>query len=222
MIAGGLPAFGARRPPLDAHSLATTILSATRFRVRTGAQPRKTLWDMFWGWLGDRWNDLLDAFGRHVHLGKSFSFLAGDAIIVLAVAAVIFAAVRLLSNYVWEPSDSGRGDRGYAQRPSAHVLFAQSNAAADRGEFAVAIALLFQAALAALDVRGVVHDDPSRTVNECRREVRRTAPRCIEPFDALARAFTAVLYAEVPAGEAQWTSARAAYAALVRGPDNAA
>jgi hypothetical protein len=104
--------------------------------------------------------------------------------------------------------------RALAHNADAQTLYLQSTRAADRGDYAEAASLLFRAALAALDLRGVVHDDPSRTVNECRAAVRERAPQSTAPFDTIARTFTAALYADAPVSAQQWNAARSAFAEL--------
>jgi Domain of unknown function (DUF4129) len=107
------------------------------------------------------------------------------------------------------------GARPLPERASSRSLYALSDSAAQAGQYADAVALLFRAALAALDLQGVVHDDPSRTVNECRRAVRDRAPESVAAFDTIARAFTDALYAEETVSAQQWSAARDAYGALL-------
>jgi hypothetical protein len=94
----------------------------------------------------------------------------------------------------------------------AAALYAAAQSAAQSGRYAGAIALLFQAALAALDARGVLRDDPARTVNECRKDVRRHAPAFAGQFDVIARAFTGAIYAEDRVDAQEWSAVDRAYA----------
>ena len=217
MNAGGLPVFGAHRPPLEPYALARTILSERRFRVRVTAPARKTWWDVLVGWLGDRWHDLLGAFGKHVHVSPRVTVAAGDIVIVVVTALVIFVAVRLLSQYIAEGVSQLGTLRAVPSHAGAVELYEMSLEASRRGDYGAAVALLFRASLAVLDLRGVVHDDPSSTVNESRRQVRRTEPRLVEPFEVLARAFTAVVYADAPVSQTQWANACEAYLRLSDG-----
>ena len=221
MNAGGLPVFGAHRPPFEPHALARTILSEPRFQVRVSAPARKTWWDVLVGWLGDRWHDLLGAFGKHIHVSAGVSVATGDIVIVVVAALVIFVAVRLLSQYIAEGVSQAGTLRAVASRAGAAELYEMSLEASRRGDYGSAVSLLFRASLAVLDLRGVVHDDPSSTVNESRRQVRRTEPRLVEPFDVLSRAFTAVVYADVPVSQTQWANAREAYLRLSEGTNDA-
>ena len=221
MNAGGLPVFGAHRPPLEPHALARTILSEPRFRVRVSAPARKTWWDMLVGWLRDRWHDLVGAFGKHVHVSPGVSVATGDIVIVIVAALVVFVGIRLLSQYIAEGVSRPGTPRAVASHTGAVELYDMSLEASRRGDYGAAVALIFRASLGVLDLRGVVHDDPSCTVNESRRQVRGTDPRLVEPFDVLSRAFTAVVYADAPVSQTQWANAREAYLRLSEGMNDA-
>lgn len=177
------------------------------------AVEHKTWWDLFWGWLDDRWHQLVDAFAHHVHVGKNAGIAVGDIVLILTSAIVLLALIRLIAGYVREAPRAG-GVPLIPRHVAAESLYARSVQAASAGDYASAVTLLFRAALVALDVRGVLHDEPSHTVNDCRREVRERAPRALPPFDALARVFTAAIYADAPVTPAQWNAAREAYAQL--------
>lgn len=220
MIARGLPAFGSQPPPHNPHGLALQILSERRFRIRVTAPPHKTWWDIALSWLQNRWNDLVQAFAHHVRFGAAVSIASGDLILLFVAALVLIIAIRLLSGYIRESAAPAHDVRGLSPRAATDALFAQSMRAAELSQYAAAISLLFRAALAALDVQGLVHDQPSRTVNECRREVGERAPGFLAPFDALARIFTAALYADAPVTQAQWTAARDAYMRLISDRSN--
>lgn len=202
-----LPAFG-QRPPADPHAIARAILAEPRFRIRV-APVRTAWWTPITKWLGDRWHQLIDAFTHHVKIGTGASIAIGDLLLIAVIGLVVVVTVRLILQYVREaaPAEHARRLESHA---SSEDLYADAQNAAQQGEYARAIALLFSGALAALDVRGVVHDDPSHTVNECRREVRARAPQCSAPFDIIARAFSAVVYADAPVSAEQWERAREA------------
>ncbi|HLI96665.1 MAG TPA: DUF4129 domain-containing protein [Candidatus Baltobacteraceae bacterium] len=215
--------LGAQAPPHDAAALARRILSEPRFRVRVQAPPAHTWWDTLRQWVADRWNQLLDVFARHVHVGKEVSLATGDVLIGAAIIVFIVFAVRLLLGVV--------RDGAAAQSENAHALpvhadprelQAAAQRAAHEGAYAAAVALLFRAALSTLDARGVLRDDPARTVNECRADVRAHAFALSAAFDTIARGFTAAVYAEDRVSHAQWNDAEAAYAALTAAQGNAA
>lgn len=221
MNAGGLPVFGAHAPPLDPRAVARAILAEPRFARAHNAPAQETWWDRVLHWLGDEWDRLARALSHSVHIGTGTSVAAGDLIIAASAALVIVVLVRLLSQYVRQGA-ARAGAVPVSGKDSARKLYRQSLAAASSGRYAEAVTLLFRAALAALDVRGVVHDDPSFTVNECRREVGRAEPHFAAPFDALARIFSDVLYADAPVGPQTWNEALRAYAQIVQESSDAA
>lgn len=214
MNAGGLRAFGTLRPPIDPRELARKIVAEPRFRVTVVRPKPKTWWDVLMQWLGDRWHQLIDAFSRHVHVAPRVSVAIGDILIALAVLIVIAFGIRLGLGIAREQREPAARSRALPHNPDAQSLYAESRRAADRGDYTAATSLLFRAALAALDLQGIVHDDPSRTVNECRAAVRECAPQSTAAFDTIARAFTAALYADAPVSAQQWSAARGAFVEL--------
>lgn len=207
--------LGTPRPPHEPAALARRILSESRFRVLVPVRRTHTWWDTVRQWLADRWDQFWDALSRHVHVGGGWSVAAGDVLIAAIILLVVFIIVRLLMSMAREPGGAA------TLRASALPVHADPRelqtaalAAAQRGAYAVAIALLFQAALALLDARGLLRDDPARTVNECRSDVRLRAAHLSAPFDRVARLFTAAAYAEIRMSESQWAQAREAYDAF--------
>ncbi len=213
MNPGTLPTFGTQRPPVDPHVLARQILAEPRFRMHVGAASGKTWWDVVSEWLGARWTQLIEAFAQHVHMNAKAGAAAGDALLLIAVALVLITAIRLFANAARDRQIGGARVVPRS-RPSADALFAQSESAARSGDYAHAVAILFRAAMVVLAVRGAVRDDPSRTVNECRRELACSAPKFQSSFDALAAIFTATLYAGVTPAASQWNGAREAFLRL--------
>ncbi|HZZ66232.1 MAG TPA: DUF4129 domain-containing protein [Candidatus Baltobacteraceae bacterium] len=206
--------FGAQQPPIDPRALARHILSQHRFALGThAAVPPRTWWDVAMTWLGDRWVAFLSAFTTHVRLGKTAGVLAGDILLVAIAVFVLVVLFRLLSNTLADAAPALRA-APLPRTLRAHALYEKSLRAAAGGDYAAAIALLFRAALVCLDVRGVVHDRPSFTVNQTRRAVREHAAACIDAFEVLARIFTDALYAEHPVTADEWARARQAYAAI--------
>jgi hypothetical protein len=150
-----------------------------------------------------------------VHVSGRAGAALGDALIGAVILVFVIFGVRLLLGIVRED----RGVAGtHAQTLPAHVdareLQSAAQHAAHEGAYAAAIALLFRAALATLDARGVLRDDPARTVNECRADVCAHASALSGAFDRIARAFTAAVYAEDRVSQSHWTDVEAAYAAL--------
>lgn len=127
------------------------------------------------------------------------------------VAVVVVVAVRLLLNVSAENAAAASRVSALPQHADPGQLYAAAERAARQGTYAAAIALLFRAALAALDRRGALRDDPARTVNECRRDVRLRAAGLSAAFDFIAQAFTAAVYADDRVTAAQWSAAQRAY-----------
>lgn len=208
--------LGARQPPHAPAALARAILAQPRFRVRVTAPKQLTLWDRLWRWIADRWNDLANAFAHRVHLGSGASAAIGDVLILLVIAFVVAVLVRLLLNMTREPAHAAvAGITALEHHADARALHAAAREAAQAGAYGPAIALLFRAALATLDARGILRDDPARTVNQCRSDVRARAARLSAPFDRIARVFTAAVYADDPITPAHWSQAAEAYQALI-------
>lgn len=214
--------FGAHVARRDPHALAQEILGQSRFRMQVNGVRARTWWDALRDWIGERWNQLIDAFSHHVRIGAKASVAIGDVLLVAIIVLVLIVAVRLLLGMVRESGASAQGVRELQPRADARALHAAAQEAAARNDYAHAIALLLRAALATLDARGVLRDDPARTVNECRRDVHANVPHLSAPFDSIARAFTAAVYAEDRVTAEQWTQAERAYAAFVQPQSHAA
>jgi hypothetical protein len=217
------PAFGSQQPPTDPAALARGILEQPRFRIQTQAAPGHTWWDMLRQWLADRWDKLMSAFAHNVHLGPSASVAIGDVLIAVLAGLVVIAGARLLLSMAREHAAStALSASALPEHADAEKLYDAAQRAAAARAYALAVALLFRASLAALDVQGVLRDDPARTVNECRRDVRARAARISFAFEKIARAFTAAVYAEQGAGSEQWLDALRAYDALAAVQNDAA
>lgn len=215
------PQLGVKPPPHDPAALAREILSQPRFRVRVSAPQERPWWDAIRRWLADRWSDLANAFAQHVHFGRTAGIATGDVLIVLAIALVVVILVRLLLGVTRENLAAHGSVTQLAHRAGASALHAAACETAREGAYAAAIALLFRAALERLDARGLLRDDPARTVNQCRRDVRARASRLSAPFDSIARTFTAAVYAEDRITPAHWSEAEDAYRAFAAQADGA-
>lgn len=207
------------RPPLGARELARQILSEPRFRT---AVPRahRTLWEIFVDWLRGWWSRLWDALFSHVHIGNRASIVIGDALAVALIAVVVVVLVRLALGSIRE---ARRQDSAHPleDSPEPGALYELSRAAAANGDYRLAVALLFAAAMRRLERLGFAREDPSRTVNEWRRMLRGTQPAVLPAFDAISRPFVAAFYAEAPIERAEWMQAHDAYVALPVEPGRA-
>ena len=214
-MSAALRPFGLAQPPIDPQRLALRILSEKRFAQRVVRPVPHTWWDAVQSWLADRWHQLMDAFGRSVHVGRGATAALGDLVLVAVVILLVVVGARLLMQLSREYGTAA-GARPLAFRFAAADLYARAIAAAGERRYDRAVTLLFRATLASLDMRHALDDVPSRTVNECRRDVRARAPRFAGAFDGIARLFTAVAYANAAAGEAEWAQAREIYESTFR------
>lgn len=205
MTARGLPAFGAARPPHDPRALAHTILAQPRFQIH--GPPRETWWDRMWQWIGD----VLSRLFGGIHAGAGTLETVGTIVLIAACALVVVAIVRLLLSISGEYAAATPHVRTLQARAAAKHWYDRALQAAAADDYAHAVMLLFRAVLAILDLRGMVHDEPSRTVGESRSELRGRAPQYLSSFDSVARIFTAALYADAPVSRAQFETARTAY-----------
>jgi hypothetical protein len=198
------------RPPI-AIVRAVRAELAVPGRYHLAANPsHRSLFDMLLQWLGDRWNELWSLLTSHLKLGPGGTSLIGDAIVVLCVGAIAVIGAHVLSQFQYERTRRARVTALAAPR-SAHALAAQAAQAAQAGDYARAIRLVFIAAVTLLDLRGVVRDERSATINELRRALHERDGALEPAFVEIARLYTAAAYAQMPAGPDAWQRARAAY-----------
>ncbi len=206
-----------RNPPHDPAAVARAILSdSSRYHLALShvrVRPKSWLQNGF-EWVRDRYDALVHALAAHVHVSRTESFALGGLVIAVLAVVMGVAAFRLLRELNPETVRPARTN-AIESGPDARALYARSLRAAQAGQFARATTLLFAAAVAGLDLRGTLRGDPSATVGEFRRALRARDATLLPKFDAIARPFTAAAYAERSIDEAEWTSARAAFAQLV-------
>jgi hypothetical protein len=171
-------------------------------------------------WLSDRYEQFLQALSSHLHVGRGTVSLFGDVIVVACVLVIAFIGARLLMAV---QLDRVLRTRAIAIGPprSAHAIALAASAAAASGEYARAIRLLFTAAVTLLDLRGVLRDDPSATVNDLRRALRARNAAAETPFVEIARAFSSAAYAEERLDSTSWDAAHRAYERLSEAAANA-
>lgn len=192
-----------------------------RYQLAEPAQTFHPTWyQLFFLWVGDRFNDVIAWLAAHVHVGREGSGIAGAIVLLLSVAIVGFAGARLLMAL-----QVSRDRRFGASAPfapplrSARALLGAAVRAADANNFDRAVRLIFAAAVALLDLRGVISDDDGATINELRRALRLRDADAERPFATIARAYVSAAYAEARTGPEEWTAARDAYAALAARED---
>ncbi len=174
------------------------------------ATPHRSLLEIALQWFGDRWNDLWNLLTSHIKLGPSGTSLIGDLIVVFCVAAIAVIGAHLLAQLQYERTRR-EAATPLAQARSAHALAAQAAQAAQAGDHARAIRLIFMAAVTLLDLRGVVRDERSATINDLRRALHERDGTLEAAFVEIAHLYTAAAYAQLPTGPQAWQRARAAY-----------
>jgi hypothetical protein len=143
--------------------------------------------------------------------------IAAIVLITAAALALAFLIFRVTMLVVARQARMARSDVAgmpLAKHAGADETYDAACAAARTGSYGLAVALLFQAALLALDSSGRVPYDPARTAGEYRRAVRRSDAGAAGAFETLVRAFTYAAYAQSPAGERDWRDADAAYVSM--------
>jgi hypothetical protein len=213
VIAG--PVLRSAAPPANVQIVVREVLSQRQFRVPV-IPAHRTLWEMFWDWVRGVWSRLTDALSAHVHLSNGTAVVLGDAIAAALMLIVIIVAVRLLLGVLRDRRQRGEHWQALHSSGDPDDLYDLSLAAARRGDYARAIALLFGAAVLTIGGAGAMRADPSRTVNEWRRVARARNAALGALFDVLARRLTQAMYAERPVSAAQWDEAADAYMSLMR------
>jgi hypothetical protein len=197
------------------------VLAQPDFRtpVRAGPTraPKPNWFDRIWTSFADWWSRLLvRAFTAAAGI-PAIGNIVAFALIAAASVALAFLIFRIAMFVIARRARPGRISvvgTPLTDHPSADETYSAARAAARDGLYGLAIALLFQAALLALDRSGSVPYDSARTAGEYRRAVKRSVAGAAASFETLARAFTFAAYAETPAGEGDWRAADAAYASM--------
>jgi Domain of unknown function (DUF4129) len=146
---------------------------------------------------------------------RGLGILVVVVVYALVLGAVIYLVLALVEALVgWSPirGRSGIGVTQALETTAPQALRRQAAAAYARGEFGRAIALLFRAALFALDRAAIVAFDASRTPGEYRRVVRRTLPAQAPPFDDLSQRFVQASFGAAASRPQDYDAAEAAYA----------
>jgi uncharacterized protein DUF4129 len=205
-------------PRADVQSTVSSILAQPAYRVaetKPAPPPQQTIWEKFLEWI-QRWiSALFDRLSRVTEgvplLGDVFAIV----LITIAVLGLAYVGYRLADGIVARRR-TARGDAGEPLDAvlAPDELHAAALEAARAGDYARAVALLFHAALLALDRGSNIAYDPALTAGEYRRIVRRRAGWLSSDFDVLARIFTAAAFAQTPTDEPDWRQAAAAYAGI--------
>lgn len=198
-------------PPIDiTRAVRAELAVPGRYHLEKALPAHRSLIGLIFQWLYDRWSDLWNALTSHVKIGSAGASIIGDVLVVTSVVAIGLIGAHLLLQLEYART---RREQAVAltQPRSAHALAALAAQAAKSGDYARAVRLVFMAAVTLLDLRGVVRDERSATVNELRRRVHERDGALEPAFVEIARLYTATAYAQTPAGPDAWQRARAAY-----------
>ncbi len=202
------------KPPHDlVRAVRAELSTPGRYHLSQGRVGHRSWLSIALQWLGDRYTEFVQALSAHLHVGKNEVSLFGDAIVIVCVIVLGFIGARLLMAMQLDRARRSRAIAIGAPR-NAHAIAVAASRAAASGEYGRAIRLLFAAAVTLLDLRGVLHDDPSATVNDLRRALRTRNAAAEPPFVEIARAFSAAAYAEEQLDSSAWDAARVAYERL--------
>lgn len=202
------------RPPHDiARAVRDELSFPGRYHLGATQVAHKTWLQVAFQWLWDRYSEFERALAQRIHLGRTGESVLGDLFVLGGIAIFAYVAARLLMSLQTEHMRQAETYELGSSR-SAHLLARAAADAAAAGDYARAIRLLFAGAVTLLDLRGVVRDDASATVNDLRRALHERNAAADGPFLAIARAYTAAAYAEERIDESIWSGANAAYATL--------
>jgi len=201
-------------PPHDiVRAVRSELATPGRYHLHAPTTPEHHSWLWYaFHWVSDTLTRFEHALSSRLHLSPQSSALIGDVLVFGSMLLVAIVAARLLISMQLE---GGRAEvHALAPARNAQAISRAASEAAAAGDYARAIRLLFAAAVVMLDLRGVVHDDESATVNELRRALRSRGGDVEAPFAAIARTYTDAAYAERAIDETAWRQARDAYARL--------
>jgi hypothetical protein len=187
--------------------------------------------DRFVNWLSGvlTWfGDLLRRLFSHAYLdpgaaamavktGRLLSSVLLVVVVAVALAAIAFAVYRIvvaLARRRARREALAFGESALSEPQAVADLRAAALAAAQRGDYALAIALMFRAALSALDERALIGYDGARTPGEYRRLVRRTIAAAANAFDDLTVRFVRASYARTATTREDFDGAAGAYEAF--------
>lgn len=211
-------ASGQSAPVADPHALALTILSQRAYlheRSAPAPAPRETLLDKILKWLGGRLQDLIRAI-----FGAAVAMPALGRIIVIAfivvVAAVAAYLIYVLVSMLARRQRNSAPNMGTPLAPAVEpqTLYERAKAAARAGQYAQAVALLFQASLHTFDGAGKLPYDASLTPGEYRRAVRRSVSVAGDAFDQIAKTFVLAAFAERAITAEEYAAADQAYVTM--------
>ncbi len=202
-------------PAQDPRQLARRILSNARlYRFTQPARPYpRPWWQRAIEWLGERWSRVMRALFGRARLPARLNRGIADVLLVLSI--LIFVA--LLGRIIWL-----YGRRSHLKQVAVPLkvpdnpssLLDASIRTAERGNYALAVAQLFSAAVALLTVKKRFDGRASETAREMSRRIGSADARLGVPFDELTDDLTRAVYAERPLQQDDWKRSLGAYRRL--------
>ena len=192
-------------PHGDPRTVIRAVLADPRFRAAPQRPGEKTWLDYLAEGFDRFWNWVMQPF-RHLSGGGAVATIVGIVVVLVVVGLALVVLARLADRVL-----ERRAARRSAAASSlgavrdARALRDDALAAAGAGRYREAAVLLWASALRALDERGRVRFDPSRSPSEWRRAVGDPA------FDALARDAVVALFGDRNVDAAFVERMRAAY-----------
>jgi len=171
-----------RWPHGDPRDVARTVLADPRFHAAASGPQPKPWWQLLLDALHALWDRLFGPFGKLVS-NETVSNIIGLAVLIAAAGLLIYVAYRFGRRWsrVRPVRRGGVAAIALDEEADARTLRVRAHQAFAEARYHDAAALLWLSALRALDERGQVRYDPSRTPGEWRRVVHDPA------FDVLAR-----------------------------------
>lgn len=170
-----------RWPHGDPAAVARAVLADPRFHAAAHGPGPKSWWQLLWEALAALWSRVFGPLGKLAG-NDTVSAIVGGVVLLAAIGLLIYVAVRFGRR--WTRAGLRRRADGAPsaldEGADARSLRARALDALAERRYHDAAALLWAAALRALDERGRVRYDASRTPGEWRRIVADPA------FDALA------------------------------------
>lgn len=200
-------------PRFDPNDLAKQILAEPAFRnVHTGLVS-PSFWDRAVAWLNEHLSSLFAV--AKGELAAATLATVGNVLLILALFAITFVVCRLAIQ-ITAGSPAHRNPRSSTARGPSAVpdLRLAATQAAEKSQYALAIALLFQASLQLLDDARVVRYDASRTAGEYERFLRKSRSSTLEPFRTIARKFALIAFAAMRADSDDYAACQRAIVAL--------
>ena len=208
-------------PHGDPNVVVCSVLQEPAFRAAAATSqtaPARSPLDIAFAWFVE--HVLAPLFPRLAHaLGATHDAgtVAGVILIALSLIGLVYALLRLALAVVRRPSARERSGTLPLDAPHARTARAWRDVAAKAaagGDFALATAALFAAALATLDARGLVAFDAARTPGEYRRMVFVVRRDASAAFDELCDRYVRATYAAAPTEASDFAAAERALRAL--------